>query len=206
MHLVDRHRPREPAGLPARARASSRRPATGSSERGHDRRRSAAAPRRRTRRDRSSAGCRLRASGSRTCSDARRRAAGTKISHTPLEPSARIGCTRPSQPLKSPTTLTRWALGAQTAKWTPSAPPMRSGCAPSLVVDPGVVPFAEQIEIEVGDDAAEPVGIVELGPVPVRVGHAQAIVGDVVHAFEQSPRTRRPDAWRPSSPPARRAA
>jgi hypothetical protein len=55
-----------------------------------------------------------------------------------------------------------------------------------LGVDPGVVPFAEQIEIEVGEDAAEPVGIVELGPVPVRVGHAQAIVGDDVHAFEQS--------------------
>ena len=39
-----------------------------------------------------------------------------EISHTPLEPSERIGCTRPSHSLKSPTTLTRMALGAQTAK------------------------------------------------------------------------------------------
>ena len=31
-----------------------------------------------------------------------------------------------------------------------------------LVVDPGVVPFAEQIEIEIGDDAAVPVRIVDL--------------------------------------------
>ena len=35
---------------------------------------------------------------------------------TPLPMSFRIGLTRPSQLLKSPTTLTRCAFGAQTAK------------------------------------------------------------------------------------------
>ena len=39
---------------------------------------------------------------------------------------------RPSQSLKSPTTETRCALGAQTAKCTPSAPSWSIRCAPSL--------------------------------------------------------------------------
>src|SRR3954447_12061361 len=37
---------------------------------------------------------------------------GTKISHTPLGSRLRITWTRPSHPLKSPTTLTRCAFGA----------------------------------------------------------------------------------------------
>jgi hypothetical protein len=55
-----------------------------------------------------------------------------KISQTPDGPSERIGCTRPSQSLKSPTALTRWAFGAQTAKCTPDAPPTVIGCAPNF--------------------------------------------------------------------------
>src|SRR5206468_7263169 len=41
---------------------------------------------------------------------------GMKISQTPLDPSDRIGCRRPSHALKSPTTLRRRAFGAHTAK------------------------------------------------------------------------------------------
>src|SRR3954447_12759533 len=41
---------------------------------------------------------------------------GMKISQMPLEPSDRIGWRRPSHALKSPTTLTRAAFGAHTAK------------------------------------------------------------------------------------------
>ena len=48
---------------------------------------------------------------------------GRKISQTPDGTSSRIGCTRPSQPLKSPMTLTRSAFGAQTAKCTPVVVP-----------------------------------------------------------------------------------
>ena len=44
----------------------------------------------------------------------------------------RIGIRRPSHPLKSPTTLTRCAFGAHTAKATPSTPSWTTGCAPSL--------------------------------------------------------------------------
>ena len=40
--------------------------------------------------------------------------------------------TRPSQLLKSPTTLTRCAFGAQTAKLVPGTPSMVRSCAPSL--------------------------------------------------------------------------
>src|SRR5947207_3043906 len=39
-----------------------------------------------------------------------------KISHTPAGASKRIGLTRPSHPLKSPTTLTRSACGPRSAK------------------------------------------------------------------------------------------
>ncbi len=42
-----------------------------------------------------------------------------------------MGCRRPSQLLKSPTTLTLVALGAQTAKFTPSMPSMLRNWAPS---------------------------------------------------------------------------
>ena len=47
------------------------------------------------------------------------RSAGTNNSHTPGPWRFRIGCRRPSHPLKSPTTETRCALGAQTANRTP---------------------------------------------------------------------------------------
>ncbi len=48
---------------------------------------------------------------------------GTNSSQTPLEPSVRIGCARPSQWLKSPTTRTPRALGAQTANDVPCTGP-----------------------------------------------------------------------------------
>ena len=47
---------------------------------------------------------------------------------------ARIGCTRPSHALKLPTTLTRRAFGAHTAKCTPVRMPcVIDDCAPSLL-------------------------------------------------------------------------
>ena len=49
----------------------------------------------------------------------------------PAEPSERIGCSRPSQPLNSPTTLAERAFGAQTANAVPATPPTVRGCAPS---------------------------------------------------------------------------
>jgi len=60
------------------------------------------------------------------------RKSGTKISQMPPGTSSRIGVTRPSHPLKSPTTLTRSAFGAQTAKCTPRVPPNVMQCDPSF--------------------------------------------------------------------------
>ena len=59
-----------------------------------------------------------------------------KISHNPASGRLRIGWRRPSQVLKLPTTETRLALGAQTAKRTPAmarpaASSMDMHCAPS---------------------------------------------------------------------------
>ena len=62
---------------------------------------------------------------------ARRGMPGTKISQKPL-PRTRMAWRRPSQKLKSPTTLTRRAFGANTTKATPSTPSSTIGCAPSL--------------------------------------------------------------------------
>ena len=55
-----------------------------------------------------------------------------KISHTPDAPSDRIAWQRPSHWLKSPTTLTRLAAGAQTAKPVPATPSRVRKWAPSL--------------------------------------------------------------------------
>ena len=52
-------------------------------------------------------------------------------SQTPPSWRRRMGLRRPSQLLKSPTTETRWALGAQTAKRTPATPSIVIGWAPS---------------------------------------------------------------------------
>ena len=115
MHLVDRHRRRERIAV-------GRRPLRGRQLRQieHDRggRRPHLAGR--TRRGRISAAAARRARREfRTCICRRRAAPGTKISQNPL-PRTRMAWRRPSQPLKSPTTLTRLAFGANTANSTPA--------------------------------------------------------------------------------------
>ena len=57
---------------------------------------------------------------------------GTNSSQTPEEEKRRMMWRRPSQVLKAPTTLTRRALGAQTANSTPGTPSRTQGWAPSF--------------------------------------------------------------------------
>ena len=57
---------------------------------------------------------------------------GTKISHAPHSSRRCITCCCASQWLKSPSTDTCWAFGAQTAKAVPASPPLTQGCAPSF--------------------------------------------------------------------------
>ncbi len=53
-------------------------------------------------------------------------------SQTPLPPRTRIGWQRPSHWLKSPTTLTRSAFGAQVGEARAATPSMVHGWAPSM--------------------------------------------------------------------------
>ena len=67
---------------------------------------------------------------------------GAKISHTPHSRRSRIMWRRPSHWLKSPTTETRRAFGAQTAKATPRTPSISRRCAPSCSKGRRCVPSA----------------------------------------------------------------
>src|SRR6478609_4316640 len=44
-----------------------------------------------------------------------------------------------------------------------------------LVVNPRVIPFAEQVEIEIGKNAPETIWIVDLGDLPAGSGHPEAV-------------------------------
>ena len=86
----------------------------------------------------------------------------------------RIGPRRPSQPLKSPTTETRRACGAQTAKLTPATPSWSMGWAPSRVVELAVGAFDQQVVVHRPQHRPEAERIVET-PRAAGVGGVQAI-------------------------------
>jgi len=60
------------------------------------------------------------------------RASGRNISQTPLSRAGSAGIAAGPRKLKSPTTLTYSAFGAQTAKWVPVDPSIVIGRAPSF--------------------------------------------------------------------------
>ena len=131
---------------------------------------------------------RRRACGSRTCTARRRRRSGTKISQTPAGASRRIGCTRPSQPLKSPITLTRSAFGAHTAKCTPVVEPDVDAVRAELLEGAVMRAFAEQVQIEIGQHAAVAIRIVDLDGRVTRVRDPQSIVRDTRPILPLPPR------------------
>src|ERR1700754_5340178 len=61
---------------------------------------------------------------------------GRNSSHTPDDPSDRIGKAVPSQELNSPATRTPWAFGAHTVKRVPVTPPCVIGSGPGAVHTP----------------------------------------------------------------------
>ena len=93
----------------------------------------------------------------------------------PSEPSSRIGWTRPSQPLKSPTTRTARALGAHTAKATPATPWWLIGRGRRAPPTGGVAALAEQVEVELAEGRQEPVGVVD--DLAVAVGQQHLVAG-----------------------------
>ena len=86
----------------------------------------------------------------------------------PDAPSERIGCRRPSQPLKSPTTLTERAFGAQTANAVPATPSTSRTCAPSFSYSCSWRPSRGEVQVELAERRQERVRIVELDGRAVR--------------------------------------
>ena len=99
---------------------------------------------------------------SRTCSARPAPTRGTNSSQTPAAWRRRIGWRRPSQALKSPTTATRSAFGAQTAKRTPATPSIVMALAPSALGQLEVPAFVEQMQVELAEQRAEGIGILGL--------------------------------------------
>ena len=86
---------------------------------------------------------------------ARARCPGTNNSQTPLGMCLRIGWLRRSHMLKSPTTLTLSAFGAQTAKFTPAHAVDRAQMGAEPLVAPPMRAFAEQVQVVVGQHRRE---------------------------------------------------
>ena len=86
-----------------------------------------------------------------------------------------MGCVRPSQKLKSPTTLTRCALGAHTAKCTPRTPAIFAHMCAQFFVVLVVRAFAEKIKVVVGEQWRERVRVVSLENISVAEANLQAV-------------------------------
>ena len=99
---------------------------------------------------------------------------GMNSSHTPLEPCTAIGCTRPSQRLKSPTTLTRSAFGAQTAKRVAADAVALLEVAAQRAPGLAQAALVEQIQIMPAQHRREGIGIVQLAHVAA-LAHAQHV-------------------------------
>ena len=83
-------------------------------------------------------------------------------------------------------TLTRCALGAHTAKCTPVTPPIVSAVRAELLPRAVVRALAEQMQVEVGQDLAELVGIDDVAR-DVAFVHAEA-VGEVARRGRRAER------------------
>ena len=100
------------------------------------------------------------ARASRTCS-APGAKPGTKISHTPHSRRSRIGWRRPSQWLKSPTTLTRAARSAPTPRSHAGHAVELRGMRAQHLVGPQVRAFGQQPDVHLAEHRGEAVGVLE---------------------------------------------
>ena len=106
----------------------------------------------------------------------------------PFGTSRRIGCARPFQRLKSPTTLTRSAFGAHTAKYVPVDFADGQRMRAELLEGAIVIALAEQVQIELAHHLPVAIGIVDLADEALVLGDPQAIVEDALLAGELAPR------------------
>ena len=108
-----------------------------------------------------------------------------KISQTPAGTSSRIACTRPSQPLKSPIDADAIGVGRPDGEMHAGGRADRDPVRAELLEDAKVPALAEQVEIEIGEDASVPVRIVDLDHVIAGKREAKAVVegaGSAAHA------------------------
>ena len=100
-------------------------------------------------------------------------APGTKISQKPL-PRTRMAWRRPSQKLKSPTTLTRLAVGREHREGDAGHAVEHHRMRAELLVEMQMRAFAQQVEIEIGQDRRKAIGVFDLD-LPFAVARAHAI-------------------------------
>ena len=99
---------------------------------------------------------------------------GMNSSQTPAPPSERIGCARPSQKLKSPTSLTPRAFGAQTANAVPVSRRPRAERAPELLVPA----LADQVQVDLAERGQVPVGVVLQLGLAVHVSNFKFVISN----------------------------
>ena len=105
-----------------------------------------------------------------------RRPPARRAPRLPSAPSERIGCSRPSQKLKSPTTLTERAFGAHTANAVPATPSISRTCAPSRSYSCSWRPSVAEVEVELAERRQERVRVAQRVRVPVRVLDLELVV------------------------------
>ncbi len=116
---------------------------------------------------------------------------GTNSSHTPETPSWRIGCSRPSQLLKSPLTRRPLACGAHTAN---AVPLDRSGGSvvdvhvgaehpPQLLV----AALVDQVQVDLAERRQVAVGVVDGVRRRAGVGDLEPVVGHLGHVEDAHP-------------------
>ena len=76
-------------------------------------------------------------------------------------PIERIACRRPSQELKSPTTLTARAAGAHTANAVPVHALMLDDVGAEPLVELLVAALADQVQVELAERRRERVGVLD---------------------------------------------
>ncbi len=92
---------------------------------------------------------------------------------------------RPSHPLKSPTTLTRRALGAHTAKCTPGRTPCDHRPGPEAIERSDVRALGKEVLIERGQHRTVAVGIVDLDRLAAAALDGQPVVESIAGLTRQ---------------------
>ena len=196
VHLVDAHRPAVRVARGAAPPSTPRRASRGAPRRRWGR--CSAAPRSYGPSGRSWCGRCRRLRGSRTGSSMPAPTPGRNSSQMPLDAERRIGWTRPSQPLKSPTTWTALARGRPQGERNAPDVAQRSGVVAHVGAEHGpqlLVPaLVDEVPVDLAEGRREAVGVVLLVLDAVAVGRR---AGGSHGSLSKSGEVSRPDAVAP---------